>query len=215
MPSLTSEPFSSIIRSLPVDQHSVRVKASNWKDAFFRSGIEEQYDMIFGEHGEITLKRDDIRNLEPEEGIRKCIEVLLWGYPSGMRGNHHLDYLENLEKIFECAESGKPWLDYYGSLHDLKNLGISTVTKIAYFFDRQFEGEQALILDNRIIGVVSRDNWDELASLGIVTYGNSVGQYQSYIRTISEIAAQIEGARADQIEFFLFALGDAFETSVE
>ena len=215
MPSLTLDPFASLIRLLPVNQHSVRVKASNWEDAFLQYGLEEEFGAIFGEFSEISLRREEVRNRCHEEERRKCIEILLWGYPSGMRGNHHLDYLENIERIVECAKSEELWPDYYAALNDLKNLGISTVTKIAYFFDRRFDGQQALILDNRIISVVSRGGWDELAHLRVLTYGNSVGQYLSYLRTSSELAARIEGAQPDQIEFFLFALGGAFETNVD
>ena len=98
MQSLKSEPFSTLIPLLPVDQHAVRVKASNWEEHFSTSKLDAEFKVIFGGAKEIRLTREAIHNRSSEEDRRKCIEILLWGYPSGMRGNHHLDYLESIDR---------------------------------------------------------------------------------------------------------------------
>jgi hypothetical protein len=209
MQSLKSEPFSKLIPLLPVDEHAVRVKASNWEDHFAASGLEDKFQEIFGTSKEVRLTRKDIRDQVDER--RKCLEILLWGYPSGMRGNHHLDYLGNITDIAKHATSEKAWPQYYAALNGLGSLGISTVTKLAYFFGRSFGGQMALILDNRLIGVVSRSGWDELRSLKGLTYGNAVDKYFSYLKSLADAAQGIQGARPEQLEFFLFTLGDAFK----
>lgn len=210
MPSLKSEPFSRLIPLLPVDQHAVRVKASNWEEHFSTFSLDAEFAAIFGGAKEIRLTREDIRNRGPDDNSRKCLEIMLWGYPSGMRGNHHLDYLENIATITKHAESNEPWPTYYSALNGIGSLGISTVTKIAYFFGRSFNGQKALILDNRLIGVIARSGWDDFSALRGLTYGNAVMKYGDYLKAIAEAASKIH-AEPEQVEFFLFTLGDAFK----
>lgn len=215
MQSLKSEPFSTLIPLLPIEQHAVRVKAANWEKHFSASRLGAEFKAIFEGAKEIRLSRGTIRNRKPGQYRRKCIEILLWGYPSGMRGNRHLDYLANIEEISKRAACKEAWPEYYLALNEIGSLGISTVTKIAYFFGRSFDGQKALILDNRMISVVSRSGWDELKSLKGLTYWNAVKRYREYLKAITDAAKVIQGAKPDQVEFFLFTLGDAFKPNLQ
>lgn len=138
------------------------------------------------------------------------MKVLLWGYPSGMQGKQHLRFLQNLLDIsFFAAEPSQCWQDYYYGLHNIGHIGISTITKLAYFFKHRFDGMKALILDRRLIGICAEERWAELRRLQTVTYNNAWRNYSIYLETMSDISAQI-GCRSDQVEFFLFSYGSSF-----
>lgn len=207
MPHLTHPPFPQIIPLLPVGDHAVRVEADRWRDPLVESGLGDHFHAIFNGHNEVQLTRDMI--LGQANPTRKCIEILLWGYPAGMRNNYHLAYLGNIEQIEIHAQAIVNWPTYYGNFGAINGIGISTVTKIAYFFGRIFAGNQAVILDNRIISVINGGAWVELNGLHGIAYGNAVNNYINYLEVVSGVAAEI-GATSAQVELFLFSLGVAF-----
>lgn len=205
MPSLQTKPFPALIRSLPVEQHAVRVKAAIWERRFEQGGLTDEFAAIFGDHAQISLLREAIRRRRC--GRRKCLEILLWGYPTGMRAARHQDYLGNLDKIVERAQAKRTWTDYYGSLHQLQQLGISTISKIAYFHRQVFDGRKALILDSRVMQSVGF--WSEFNCLRRLTYQNAHLRYEKYLQVMDEVAG-ILGGKPDQLEFFLYGMGRAF-----
>jgi hypothetical protein len=208
---LTRPPISTLVRTLPVDHHTIRVSRKVWKDRFRNARLAVELEAIFGDSEEIGLSRQSIR--QQADARRKCLEVLLWGYPSGMRGNETA-YLANLDEISRGASSDAPWPEYFEALDAVRGLGMSTVTKLAYFFGKTFDGHPAVILDNRITKLLSRGIWAELGELRHVTNNNAPRNYLRYLETIASVSQGIEGATSEQLEFFLFSLGDAFGASL-
>lgn len=202
--------YATLIRSLPVKDHAVRVARSVWEPRFAAAGLTTEFEAIFGDELEVSLSREQIRRQADRR--RKCLEVLLWGYPAGMRGNETA-YLANLDAISERAASDAQWPDYFASLDDLKGLGMSTITKLAYFFGKTFEGHPAVILDSRIVAVLTRATWEEFAGLRRVTYNNASKHYLRYLETTASVTESIPGSTPEQLEFFLFSLGNAFGPS--
>ena len=82
------------------------------------------------------------------------MEILLWGYPSGMRGARHNHYLANISAISTATTARKSWPDYYETLNNLRNLGFLTISKLAYFYSHHFENTPSLILDQQLINVL-------------------------------------------------------------
>ena len=205
MRSLQESPFPELIRSLPVEQHIVRVKAITWEQRFHQCNLQEEFAAIFGGQEEIALSRGAIRSREA--GRRKCLEILLWGYPPGMRGARHQDYLGNLDEIVQRARAQRKWADYYGALHELQQLGISTISKIAYFHGQVFDSREALILDNRVMEAVGF--WSEFNCLDNLMYQNAPARYLEYLQAMEEVAGMLR-CKPEQLEFFLFAMGRTF-----
>lgn len=203
--------FAALIRSLPVEHHTIRVARSVWEPRFAVAGLTTEFEAIFGDELEVSLSRQQIRRQADRR--RKCLEVLLWGYPVGMRGKRHESYLANLDTISERAASDAPWPEYFEALDAVHGLGMSTITKLAYFFGKTFDGHPAVILDSRIMAVLTRTTWAEFAGLGNVTYNNASRHYLRYLETTASVACGIEGATPEQLEFFLYSLGDAFGAS--
>jgi hypothetical protein len=118
--------------------------------------------------------------------------------------------LENLPQIAAAAsQPGLAWADYYAQLHAIGGLGISTISKLACFFRQSFAGSPALVLDLRIMRVIAAGRWAELGPLHGLTYTNAHLRYVDYLATMGAIAG-VGNVCAEQIEFFLFSLGEAF-----
>jgi len=88
------------------------------------------------------------------------------------------------------------------------HLGISTVSKLAYFHGLTFNRHQALILDSRLMEVLAGGRWAGL-SMPDLKYTNATDLYPDYLHLLSTAAARL-GCPPDHIEFLLFAWGDTF-----
>ena len=130
-----------------------------------------------------------------------------------MRGGQHRKYLKNLEEISKiCSSSHENWKIFYKDVKRIGNLGISTITKLAYFYGLKFNDSPALILDKRIIDVLANEHWEELKKLFHITYSNAASKsnYDDYLKTMKRVATDLNVKEA-QLEFFLFSMGKAFD----
>jgi hypothetical protein len=209
MQSLLVSPFPALVAAIPVAKHAIGVEAAFWKQLMQRTSEHQKiHTDIFGKEEKVWLSRQAILN--STSSPQKCIEVLFWGYPSGMRGSQHMDFLINLQRIAEAsANTQKDWQSYFEVFKEIKNLGISTITKLAYFHNAQFEKYPALILDDRIIKLLQAGVWSELEGLKEINRDKASEMYLDYLKTMTEIAGKM-GVQPAQLEFFLFSLGDSF-----
>jgi hypothetical protein len=208
MPSLLQPPFCEIIRLLPVDEHSEEIAANQWQDPFTMAGQEEHFQAIFHQQPNVRVSRGRLLNFEGGNHQQKCLEIMLWGYPRGWPARVTRGFLENVVEIAVHAPNGVAWCEYYSTLHRIGTLGVSTITKLAYFFNRSFEGNKALILDQKIIDVCASGHWAEL-QLPNLRYDNADTHYLGYLRLMDGVARTLK-CRPDQVECFLFLFGRAF-----
>ena len=206
MPSVHSLTFPSLIQNIPVLEHSVRIEASNWLTNFAKCDLDALFTTIFAGQQTIRLSRDRLINHKYATPEQKCAEVVLWGYPNGMRGGRSLKVLNKISKIARLAPQSNLWPDYFNNLNALGDLGISTITKFAYFYSHTFTGFPALILDDQLIKNSPR--WSETL---IPNLSRDPRHYLSYLQTMHRAANALNlGSRPDKLEFFLFALGNSF-----
>ena len=208
MPSLLSPAYSAVIQSLPVLQHSVEVDSAFWQPKFATAGQLPLWDAIFGGLPTIRISRNRLLTFAYPSSEQKTAEILLWGYPSDMRGIVS-PLLSHLPAISLHSSTGADWPVYYQAFAAIpERIGISTITKLAHFHGCTFGGLNALILDNRLIS--STANWVETTMPGL-TYQNAPTRYPIYLSVMHAVAANPALAcTPDQLEFFLFALGDSF-----
>jgi hypothetical protein len=208
MPNLLGQPWSTLVPLIPFADHCAVAEAAFWQPHFQNAGLVDQHQAIFAGEASVRLTRWRLLNFLYPNPQQRCLEILLWGYPTGIQGQQHLAYLQNLNEIAAAAADTDPWAEYYGNLNALGNLGISTITKLAYFFQRSFDGFRSLILDQKMISVMADGRWEPLHMPGL-DYDHAVGRYIDYLRQI-HMAAQIMHAMPDQVELFLFSWGKAF-----
>jgi hypothetical protein len=208
MPSLLSPAYSAVIQSLPVLQHSVQVDSAFWHPKFAAAGQLPLWSAIFAGLPTIRISRNRLLTFAYPSPEQKTAEILLWGYPSDMRGIVS-NLLSHLPALSLHSASGAAWPDYYHAFAAIpERIGISTITKLAHFHGCTFGGLLALILDNRLIG--STANWVETSPLGL-SYQNSRSRYLNYLNVMHAVSSNPALAcTPDQLEFFLFVLGESF-----
>jgi hypothetical protein len=194
-----------MIRSIPVAQHSEEVEANFWQPIFAKAGQLPLWGAIFGGLPSIRLTRDRLLNHPYPSNEHKCAEILLWGYPRNLN-QVVTNALPNLAVIAGAAPVLANWPAYFQALNAIGGINISSITKFAYFYSHIFSGQPALILDLQLIAKTAR--WQEVTIPGLA-YHNARKNYLAYLQAMHTAAAAIHCA-GDQLEFFLFALGDSF-----
>jgi hypothetical protein len=213
MPHLFSSNYAGLIQILPVDDHSVEIDAGFWT-AFFRAAKQTGlFNSIFGTNNKIRIDRKRLLTHAYTTPGQKIAEILLWGYPSNSHGipKKILPNCVALEKAVDnYILSGVSSWPYFIKMVLGSGIGISTASKIAYFYKLKFSSYDALILDARLIQCIPQ--WVPLNSgLSHLRYGNAINLYQKYLKEMHNAAAHPRPpCRPDQIEFFLFAMGHCF-----
>lgn len=166
----------------------------------------------------VEISRGDLFGMVGQEDFRDTIfSIILWGYPRNMRGNSFEMVLKNIEKLKElingrtCFED-KDFIEIRKQLNKT-GIGLSTLSKILYFFEIQFSGVRSLILDSRIIDVLQNEKFDELKELREITEFSKDRYYIRYIKIMGELSNKYE-CEIDQLELFLFLFGNNLKTLV-
>lgn len=210
MPYLKHPPIGDLIRSIPVSEHLVKIEADDWREPCHSAGCASEFNEIFRGCESVTISRSWLHTTVDLEPTIRCLAILLWGYPYGTHSRLHLQWLARLDDIAtEASARGRPWSQYYSKLNGLGGIGISVASKLACFTGQTFEENKALILDLRILRVISSGRWPEFAELRDISYSNAPQHYERYLKTLVNIS-ETGGFSSEQLEFFLYALGDLF-----
>jgi hypothetical protein len=203
MPSLLNPLFLPLIRSLPVAEHSFEVDAAFWQPKFTAANQAALWGVIFAGMPSTRISRNRLLTFAYPTPEQKCAEILLWGYPSDQRGRVS-QLLPNLAQVTAAANTPIAWPNYFAQFNPIPGIGISTVTKLAYFHGLTFQTHPALILDMQLITNVQRWNQVQMPRLN---YNNAPHQYIAYLQTMRNAALQV-GCTEEQMELFLFTFGD-------
>lgn len=149
--------------------------------------------------GEIKISRKTL--FGKLDGETRLIGILLWGYPRGMRGGYLNGILENQGSILSALqEYGKSFHECFEKLYKIRGLGLSTITKILYFFEiKTDDGYYVPIIDRYVRESMSL--FDEFESLC------EDNDFEKLINDTAKSFASIEGVEFDDVEYFLFDLG--------
>jgi hypothetical protein len=171
-------------------------------------------DRLFENRKNLTISRQDIFNTN--DSIKESIvKTIYWGYTGGMRGNHFVNILKNiniLESTFNelKAKSQLTNIDFEHLTTIFKNipgLGLSTYSKLLYFLNIHFNNNPALILDQRLIDVFANKNYEDYSKLDRITYSNAERRYLEYLLITNKIAIELN-TQGENIEQFLFIFGN-------
>lgn len=212
--------YAGLIKSLPVGGQFTKIKKDSkfWDptNTEFSDDVKEVVKAVFdecsGDERYINISRVDIKNTEGTK--KKIVKILMWGYPGGGRYGQVQNILQNLNDLTTWLEAinGKNFDsvqdDALGELPEINGLGLSTISKLLYFFDVKIENTPCQIYDGKVIKSLNinhqiqelseRNNWDR-------TYDD----YEEYINLLSELSENCE-CSPDQIELFLFMINNSF-----
>ena len=196
--------YSELIKEIPVNNQSTKIKKEVWERINYpKKQIIE--NSIFSTSTEVELSRMQVKN---ETNIRKkIIMILMWGYPTGGRGNNIeklLKDFDKLEQIFSKYKNinleKKEFMDIVSLFNSIKGLGISTWTKFLYFFDISVDSLKCEIFDLKILESLNKKQFSEINEKNWI---QDVDNYFDYLILLNSISKKII-AEPDQVEIFLF-----------
>jgi hypothetical protein len=196
--------YKILIANLPVRQQCFTTKRTTWNKAEYEiSWLKIINDKLFSDKTTLTISRQDI--FETEDPIEKIIKVIYWGYTAGMRGNHFVNILKNIDTIKNSILKFKAnsrltdtdFLDLTKTFKNVEGLGLSTYSKLLYFFKISFNGNPCLILDQRLIDVFANKTYSEYIQIGAIRYGNAEKKYLNFFTFAkNQLKARFEGSAA-------------------
>ncbi|MBS1572855.1 MAG: hypothetical protein JST62_10705 [Bacteroidetes bacterium] len=208
------ESYKILISNLPVRQQCFTTKRTTWTKAESEiQWLKKFNDKLFNDNKTLTISRQDIfETNEPREVI---IKTIYWGYTAGMRGNHfvnilkHIDIIENA--ILNLKQNAHPTTTDFNKLtatfKNVEGLGLSTYSKLLYFFNITFNDNPCLILDQRLIDVFANKCYSDLQQICNIRYDNAEKKYLEYLQLTRHLANKIE-TEGENIELFLFTFGN-------
>lgn len=202
MPSLKSPKIQQIIRCLDARRHTVEINVGKWQTLLKEFQLNHP---IRKSAGSYSISRASLFRMPNARADKKCLEIVMWGYPSGGRGNNIRNALRNLPEVSASAATPKSsWRAYYLSFDRGWGVNTSTITKFAYFFGHKFGGNNAVILDRQVAVTLNSAHW----SSALRTVGNYPWRsaYPSYLAQINRLAESLR-VKPDQIELFLYLIG--------
>jgi hypothetical protein len=207
--------FQSLIQSLPTRRQCFSIRRANFQNvenAF--PWVIAMNNGLFLNQGVIQLSRNDLFN-HGNIDREKILKIIYWGYPRGMRGNHLINILNNVDQIVE--ELNRLYLinnlnlNDYISFHQwsvgITGLGSSTYTKLLYFCNIYFNSNHSMILDERIIRNFNNNVFIEFANLSPITNYQFHNYYIEYLETLNNLSLQMN-TNEENIEQFLFIFGN-------
>ena len=231
--------YEEIIKSIPVKKHSVIVRKENCikqnslisrltKKNNFPNNNNDLLDILQSifknaQNGQIEISREDIFNEEDLE--KKLIMVLLWGYPTGGRGNNIANILNERKQFIKNlidTTNGKNSItqDDYNKLYRrvennrsirFKGLGLSTMSKILYFFEVKIDKNPCLIFDTQILLSLQKNNIDEFKNVDWEQTKEKYFEYLKIVNTISKEKLNNSKIKPEAIELFLFHFNMHFQ----
>ncbi len=213
---MTLEKYVSLIENLPYLDQAFETKQSTWlreckKSHFFNQFCVRTFSapiLKISRHDVFTAASNDL-----DQGILFCI---LWGYPRNMRGNNFSNILSSIEKIKSIVSYDKQVTsqEFQIMINTLKgsSIGLSTLSKLLYFFRMKIDGHQCLILDKRIVEIFKNGLYFELMSIKRINDYNKIELYVEYLRLMSDTANKFN-LLPDKLEFFLFHFGNSLKHS--
>ena len=203
--------YKEFIKLIPVDKQSARVKKDVW-DRFRYNDIERIVDEIFATETEVEISREDVLN--ENDPKKRIVMTLMWGYPTGGRGSnidnilHQLDYMETLLLQVKNKSLTKDEANALtNEFMNIRGLGISTWSKLLYFYNVEIESKRCQIYDSKIVGSLNKKQFSELVSQN---WKQDVNHYYKYIKFADDLAKRI-CARPDQVELFLFSFNHSYK----
>ncbi|WP_373513532.1 hypothetical protein [Persicitalea sp.] len=205
--------YAPLISNLPVRQQCFETKRSNWKKAEKEfSWLNDMNDRLFGVKNSMTISRQDIFNTVNAK--QRIVLAVYWGYPRGMRNNYFLSILKNIDLLestlvkYENSSNllSKDFTEMCKVFKKIPGLGISTYSKMLYYFNIYFNSHCCLILDSRLIEVFKNKIYSEFIPISKISYTTAEVRYLDYLGLINH-TARIMNVDSENIEQFLFIFG--------
>lgn len=212
------EKYADLIKSLPVGGQFTKIKKDStfWNRQDFPDDVKDVVNDVFDEYSDdnnyIKISRDDIKKTKDTK--KKIVKILMWGYPGGGQHGQVRKILQNLNDLTTWLNENKDnnfdsvQDDALGNVLEIKGLGLSTISKLLYFFKVTIGNIPCQIYDGKVIN--SLNNNHQIQELSIRNnWGRKDEDYEEYIDLLFELSKKCK-CSPDQIELFLFMINNSF-----
>ncbi len=212
--------YAGLIKSLPVGGQFTKIKKDSkfWDPTKtdFSDDVKEVVKAVFdecsGDEKYINISRDDIKNTSDTK--QKIVKILMWGYPGGGRYGQVQNILQNMDVLTNWLEDNNGnnfdsvQDDALGNLLEINCLGLSTISKLLYFFNVKIGDCPCQIYDGKVINSLNKNH--QIAELSTRNdWGRTYPDYEEYIDLLFGLSNDYQ-CSPDQIELFLFMINNSF-----
>lgn len=201
MPSIVE--YSGLIKSIPVYNQSAKINKKVWNELLCNE--EDIKIELLGGENDFELSREEVLSEDDKE--KRIVMALMWGYPTGGRGKNIKDTLTEIDKLKQLLseaqdldltkEQADNLIEQIDSIH---GLGMSTWSKLLYFFNVSIESRRCQIYDLKIVDSLNRQQFCELETQ---EWKHSRNHYYQYIELVDDLAMRM-CVSPEQVELFLF-----------
>ncbi len=206
--------YTELIKQMPYRDQSFETQRAIWEPYRNNHFFSDFYSSTFTKAETVILSREDLFVISKEDSYTAIFSIILWGYPRGYTRANNMArsfplFLKQTEFLAKWLSDQKQITmeELTEVLNRCKGIGLSTLSKLLYFFNASVAGNKSLIMDARIISVLKQAKFKELQSLSGVREHNKEQFYPEYLR-ISTLLSKMNGYEADQLELFLFMFGN-------
>lgn len=212
--------YTELIKQLPYKDQAFVTQRSIWIPYVEDKSFGRFYQEAFLENESITISRGELFSMVKKDPSKGIFATILWGYPRGYTRGFNMPtlfprFLGQVEFLAERLSTQKSItsdeLKYLLSKCD--GVGLSTLSKLLYFFSIKINGCRCLIMDARIIRVLNNAHFTELRSFSTITEQNGKNYYADYLKRCAELSKKY-GYKPDQLELFLFMFGNNLKKSL-
>lgn len=205
--------YKNLIKQLPFKDQSFKSELTIWeKFKGTNKLLSKTIESTFDNTKSVQISRQDLYDLSNTDQVADfTFKTILWGYPSGLRGNNFLNIATKFDELVNHIEKIKSkgnlnWNEETNFLQSFSGLGLSTHSKFLHFQKVHINSAPCLILDLQLINVFQNSNFKELSSLGTVSYTNAIKNYPLYLEEMDKISKELN-VNNSQLELFLFLFG--------
>lgn len=216
--------YTELIKQMPYKDQAFETRRVTWEPFSDMEVFAQFYGDLFtvyeNEKDTVRISRRDVFQMVETNHRKAIFLTILWGYPKGYtRPNNmaqsfklFLDQIENLAGWL-CVEKSINITEMEQILNESKGIGLSTLSKLLYFFNITIDGYKGLIIDSKIIRVLQDKKFTELGTLSTIREHNKVHYYSDYLKKCTELS-KANGYKPDQLELFLFMFGNNLKQSL-
>lgn len=214
--------FTELIRQMPCNDQAFETRRVTWESFSDKEAFAQLYYDLFtvNERDAVIISRKDVFLMVENDLMKAIFLTVLWGYPKGYTRPNNM--AQSFKMFLDQVQNLADWLSVKKNietselvvmLNDCKGVGLSTLSKLMYFFKIKVDGYISLILDAKIISILQNKKFTELCPLSGIREHNKVHNYSKYLQTCTELSMK-NGYEPDQLELFLFMFGNNLKQSL-
>lgn len=214
--------YSELIKRMPYKDQAFETRQATWELFGSKMPFAQFYHEFFVEKGRdaVKISRRDVFLMAETDATKAIFLTILWGYPKGYTRPNNM--AQSFKLFLNQIENLTGWLCFEKNIHitemeqilkECKGVGLSTLSKLLYFFNMTVDGYKSLIMDAKIIRVLQDNKFTELGTLSGIREHKKGHYYADYLKKCTELSTK-NRYKPDQLELFLFMFGNNLKESL-